>query len=68
MNTCTLLMIPQASPKIHPGRVKLGRRVKGLNAKKNNTSHCMFHPFTPTPPRDACMRVFGMHARGRVKR
>ena len=25
MNDCTLLMIPQASPKIHPGRVKLGK-------------------------------------------
>jgi len=64
MNDCTLLMIPQASPKIHPGRVKLEKREKGLNTKKNNTSHFMFHPFTPTPPRDACTRVFACAREG----
>jgi len=53
MNDCTLLMIPQVSPKIHPRK-----REKGLNIKKNNNSLFMFHPFTPTPPRDACTRVF----------
>ncbi len=58
MNDCTLLMIPQVSPKIHPRRVKLEKREKGLNIKKNNNSLFMFHPFTPTPPRDACTRVF----------
>jgi hypothetical protein len=58
MNDQTLLMIPQVSPKIHPPRVKLEKREKGLNIKKNNNSLFMFHPFTPTPPRDACTRVF----------
>ena len=58
MNDLTRLMIHQDSPKIHPGRVKLGKREKGLNIKRNNTSLFMFHPFTPTPPRDARTRVF----------
>ena len=58
MNDCTLLMIHQGSPKIHPRRVKLEKREKGLNIKKNNNSLFMFHPFTPTPPRDARTRVF----------
>ena len=38
MNASALRMIPQVSPKIHPGRVKLGKREKGLNIKRNNNS------------------------------
>ncbi len=51
-------MIHQDSPKIHPPRVKLGKCVKGLNRYIYNFSLFMFHPFTPTPPRDARMCVF----------
>ena len=58
MNARNRLKIHQGSPKIHPRRVKLGKREKGLNIKKNNNSLFMFHPFTPTPPRDARTRVF----------
>ena len=58
MNNRDRLMIPQVSPKIHPRRVKLGKCGKCLNIKKNNNSLFMFHPFTPTPPRDARPRVF----------
>jgi len=68
MNDSALLMIPQVSPKIHPGRVNLEKREKGLNIKKNNNSLFMFHPFTPTPPRDACTRVFACVREGVGKR
>ena len=58
MNDCTLLMIHQGSPKIHPRRVNLEKREKGLFIRKKNNSLFMFHPFTPTPPRDVRTRVF----------
>jgi|LFRM01.1.fsa_nt_gb hypothetical protein len=64
MNALTPLKIPQGSPKIHPRRVKLGKRVKALNIKENNNSLFMFHLFTHTPAHDARPRVF---ARVRVR-
>ena len=57
MNTRNRLMIPQDSPKIHPGGVKLGKGGKGRKIKENNYSLFMFHLFTPTHPRDARPRV-----------
>jgi hypothetical protein len=68
MNDRTQLMIPQASPKIHPRRVKLGKREKGLNIKKNNNS-LHVSPFHPHPPRAMPVRVFlRVYVRGWVKR
>ena len=64
MNDRNRSMIPQGSPKIHPCRVKHGKRGKALNIKRNNNSLFMFHPFTRTPAHDARPRVF---ARVRVR-
>lgn len=58
MNRQIRLKIPQVSPKIHPPRVKHETREKGINIKENNNSLLIFHPFTPTPSRDARPRVF----------
>lgn len=58
MNGQNQLMIPQDSPKIHPMGVNLENREKSVKTKKNNNSLFMFHPFTPTPSRDACPRIF----------
>ena len=58
MNKRIQLMIPQDSPKIHPVKEKVVGSVKCLYIDRNNYSLYMFHPFTPTPTRDACTRVF----------
>ena len=58
MNSPIRLMIPQGSPKIHPRRVKLGKRENSINIKKNHNSLFMFLSFTPTPSRDARPCVF----------
>ncbi len=58
MNAQNRLKIPQGSPKIHPLRVKLQNRKKGINIKENNNSLFMFHLFTRTPAHDARPRVF----------
>jgi hypothetical protein len=49
---------PQASPNVHPPRVKLQNRENSLYIKENNNSLSIFLPFTPTPSRDARPRVF----------
>ena len=49
---------PRLSPMIHPYGVKLLNSRKGLYIKENNNSLLIFHPFTPTPSRDARPRVF----------
>ena len=68
MNDRALLMIPQASPKIHPGRVKLEKREKGLNTKETTTLSSWF-THSPLPPRAMPVRVFlRVYARGWVKR
>ena len=46
------------SPFFHPLEVKEVGGVKCSYIERNNFSLYMFHPFTPTPPRDACTRVF----------
>ena len=48
---------PQVSPTFHPLRVKREIAGKGLYIKENNNSLFIFHPFTPTHPRDARPRV-----------
>ena len=58
MNDCTLLMIHQCSPKIHPRRVKLEKREKGLFIRKTTTLSSSFTLSPQPPPRDARMRVF----------
>ena len=58
MNNRTQLMIPQDSPKIHPAKEKEVGSVKCSYIDINNYSLYMFHPFTPTPPRDARTRVY----------
>ena len=64
MNDHALLMIPQASPKIHPGRVKLEKREKGLNTKKTTTLSSWFTR-SPLPPREMPVRVLSrVYARG----
>ena len=52
------VIVPQGSPNVHPQRVKLLGRRKGLYIKENNNSLFIFLPFTPTPSRDARPRVF----------
>ena len=46
------------SPFFHPLEVKEVGVVNCSCIERNNFSLYMFHPFTPTPPRDACTRVF----------
>lgn len=46
------------SPFFHPVRVKEVGSVNCSCLERNNFSPYMFHPFTPTPPRDARTRVF----------
>jgi hypothetical protein len=49
-------MILQASPKVHPDRVKHGMCVKSSNIRRKNNSLIMFHPFTRPPSRTARTR------------
>ena len=64
MTPGTRLKIPQVSPKIHPQRVKLQNRQNSGNIKKNNNPLFMFLPFTPTPSRDARLRIWACVCEG----
>ncbi len=67
MNDRTLLMIPQGSPKIHPRRVKLEKREKGLFIRKTTTLSSCF-TLSPVPPRAMPVCVFSrVYVRGWVK-
>lgn len=50
--------ISRVSPTIHRVGVKREISGKGPYIKENNNSLSFFHPFTPTPSRDARPRVF----------
>lgn len=52
------------SPFFHPVRVKEVGSVNCSCIERNNFSPYMFHPFTPTPPRDARTRVFACVRKG----
>lgn len=49
-------MIPHASPKLHPSRVKHGKRANNGNTYRKNNSLSMFHPFPRSPSRAARTR------------
>lgn len=56
--TAELIILHPSSPFFHPSGVKEVGSVKCSYTETNNYSPYMFHPFTPTPPRDARTRVF----------